>query len=219
MTLKDRIQLIVDAGASKAAIARAAKVTPAAVTHWLSGGSKEIKGPAAAGIQAAMGYSAAWVASGKLPKMAGNTAQVPMGSARVPLISAIQAGMWTEVQDNFEPGDAEDWLMTDTALSRHAFALQIKGNSMLPEFSPGDRVIIDPDVCPSPGDFVAAKNGDQEATFKKYRPRGVDAQGNTVFELVPLNDDFPAMRSDTQPIVIIGTMVEHRKYRRPQLTE
>lgn len=122
--------------------------------------------------------------------------------------------MWCEIVDTFQPGDADDWLLTDIELSDESFALDIRGNSMEPEFKDGDRVIIDPHVAPQPGDFVAAKNGEQEATFKKYRPRGLDAQGNMIFELVPLNDDYPTLRSDTQPIHIVGTMVEHRKYRR-----
>lgn len=104
--------------------------------------------------------------------------------------------------------------MTDLELSQNAFALEIKGDSMLPEFKPGDRVIIDPAIFPQPGDFVVAKNGDDEATFKKYRPRTMDEHGDVVFELVPLNEDYPSMRSDQGPIRIIGTMVEHRKYRR-----
>ena len=132
----------------------------------------------------------------------------------MPVISAIQAGMWAEIVDNFQPGDAGGWLLTDIDLSDSAFALDIRGNSMEPEFKDGDRVIIDPEVTPQPGDFVAAKNGEQEATFKKYRPRGIDARGNVIFELVPLNDDYPTLRSDVQPINIVGTMVEHRKYRR-----
>ncbi len=85
---------------------------------------------------------------------------------------------------------------------------------MLPEFKPGDRVIIDPSTSPQPGDYVVAKNGEEEATFKKYRPRGVNERGDVVFELVPLNEDYPSMRSDVTPIRIVGTMVEHRKYRR-----
>ena len=85
---------------------------------------------------------------------------------------------------------------------------------MRPDFTPGDRVIIDPDVQPQAGDFVVAKNGEEEATFKKYRVRGSDQTGNAVFELVPLNEDFETMRSDMQPIRIVGVMVEHRKYRR-----
>lgn len=147
---------------------------------------------------------------------AANVEVAPMGDRRIPVISAIQAGMWAEILDNFAPGDADEWLMTDLELSASAFALTIRGDSMLPEFNPGDRVIIDPEVAPHPGDFVAAKNGEQEATFKKYRPRGMDAHGNMVFELVPLNDDYPTLRSDVEPIRIVGTMVEHRKYRRPR---
>ena len=148
------------------------------------------------------------------PGSASNVAPAKLGARRVPVISAIQAGMWTEIVDSFQPGDAGDWLLTDIDLSDSAFALDIRGNSMEPEFKDGDRVIIDPEIAPQPGDFVAAKNGEQEATFKKYRPRGMDAQGNMIFELVPLNDDYPTLRSDVQPIRIVGTMVEHRKYRR-----
>ena len=147
---------------------------------------------------------------------AANVEVAPMGDRRIPVISAIQAGMWAEILDNFAPGDADEWLMTDLELSASAFALTIRGDSMLPEFNPGDRVIIDPEIAPQPGDFVAAKNGEQEATFKKYRPRGMDAQGNIIFELVPLNDDYPTLRSDVQHIKIVGAMVEHRKYRRPR---
>lgn len=150
------------------------------------------------------------------PAAHGNVSPAPIGARSVPLISAIQAGMWSEIVDNFQPGDADEWLLTDLELSAGSFALTIRGDSMLPEFNPGDRVIIDPAIEPHPGDFVAAKNGEQEATFKKYRPRGMDANGKMVFELVPLNDDYPTLRSDIDQIRIVGTMVEHRKYRRPR---
>jgi SOS-response transcriptional repressor LexA len=63
---------------------------------------------------------------------------------------------------------------------------------------------------------VVAKNSQEEATFKKYRPRGVNEQGEQVIELVPLNDDFPSLRSDYTPLQIIGTMMEHRRYRKPR---
>lgn len=143
-----------------------------------------------------------------------NVASATVGARRIPLISYVQAGGWTGVVDNFQPGDADEFLLTDLDLSGNAFALEIKGDSMLPEFKPGDRVVIDPAVCPQPGDYVVAKNGEEEATFKKYRPRGVNERGDLVFELVPLNEDYPSMRSDMTPIRIVGTMVEHRKYRR-----
>lgn len=143
-----------------------------------------------------------------------NIAPTPMGARRIPLVSYVQAGHMTEVVDSYQAGDGSEWILTDLELSMNAFALKIKGDSMLPEFREGDTVIIDPHVQPLPGDFVVAKNGENEATFKKYRPRGSNEEGETVFELVPLNEDYPSMRSDIQPVRIIGTMVEHRRYRR-----
>lgn len=145
-----------------------------------------------------------------------NVISAKLGGFRIPVINYVQAGLWSGVIDGSQHGDADDWLMTDQQLSRSAFAVEIKGDSMLPEFKPGDRVIIDPDVSPLPGDFVIAKNGEDEATFKKYRPRGADANGQAIFELIPLNEDFASMRSDVVPVRIVGTMVEHRKYRRPR---
>lgn len=96
----------------------------------------------------------------------------------------------------------------------YTFALRIMGNSMEPEFREGDVVVIDPDVAPTPGDYVVARNHVEAATFKKYRPRGVDENGHPIFELVPLNDDYAVMRSDQEPICIIGTMVEHTRFRK-----
>jgi SOS-response transcriptional repressor LexA len=145
---------------------------------------------------------------------AANVAPAPLGTRRIPLVSYVQAGHMTEAVDPYALGDADEWMLTDLDLSANAFALKIKGDSMLPEFREGDTVIIDPVVPPLPGDYVVAKNGENEATFKKYRPRGVNEQGHQVFELVPLNEDYPSMRSDITPIRIIGTMVEHRRYRK-----
>lgn len=151
---------------------------------------------------------------GRASALAQNVTPAAMGARSIPLISYVQAGAWTDVVDSYHPGAADDYLLTDLELSSNAFALEIKGDSMLPEFRPGDRVIIDPMVSPQPGDLVVAKNGEEEATFKKYRPRGINERGDMVFELVPLNEDYPSMRSDVTPIRIVGTMVEHRTYRR-----
>lgn len=144
-----------------------------------------------------------------------NAKAVPHGVRRFPVISAIQAGHLKEITDPYGPGDGFDVEFGDDDASPWAFFLQIEGDSMLDEFKPGDRVQIDPEVAPRPGDFVAAKNSKQEATFKKYRVRGIDANGDEVFELVPLNDNYPIMRSDEHKLSVIGTMIEHRrKFRR-----
>ena len=168
-----------------------------------------------------LGVNPDWLATGEGEMVvAGGRTEVSnvipasIGTRRVPLISYVQAGCWTEASDAATVGDGFEYLLTDLELSGSAFALEIQGESMLPEFRPGDRVIVDPEIQPHPGDCVVAMNGGQEATFKKYRPRGIDERGDTVFELVPLNEDFAPMRSDQTPIRIVGTMMEHRKYRR-----
>lgn len=143
-----------------------------------------------------------------------NVTPAPIAVRRVPIISYVQAGMMTEAFDPFTMGDGFETITTDLDLSGSAFGLIIKGPSMEPDFREGDKVIIDPAVSPQPGDFVVAKNTQEEATFKKYRPRGTDERGEMVFELVPLNDDFPTLHSERDHLHVIGVMVEHRKYRR-----
>ncbi|WP_291928628.1 LexA family transcriptional regulator [Limnohabitans sp.] len=195
-------------------LARALNTSPQTINNWETRG---ISKQGLLSIQNVLGISASWVQSGHGQKFVldkSNVSHAQMGSKQIPLISYVHAGLWTGAVDAFQPNDAHEWLMTDLELSDSAFALEIKGESMLPEFRPGDRVIIDPQINPQPGDFVVAKNGEEEATFKKFRPRGMDASGNVIFELVPLNEDYPTMRSDAINIRIVGTMVEHRKYRK-----
>lgn len=133
---------------------------------------------------------------------------------RIPVITYVQAGVWTETSEIRECDGNMAYITTDLDLGQRAFAIVIRGNSMEPEFTEGDLVLIDPDEPLHPGDFVVAKNGEEEATFKKYRPRGYGEDGQEIFELAPLNDDYPTMRSDRQHIQIIGTMVEHRRRRK-----
>lgn len=159
-----------------------------------------------------------WLATGQGSMEMGfdaNAKPVPLGMRPYPVISSIQAGALKEIAAPYSPGDGFDVEYGDDDASKWSFFLEIEGDSMLPDFRPGDRVLIDPEVTPRPGDFVAARNTKQEATFKKYRVRGIDESGHEVFELVPLNDDYPTLRSDEQHLCVIGTMIEHRrKFRR-----
>lgn len=214
MTLANRIREAMGER-TQADIARATKKTEGAVTQWLDGTTKSLRAETAALLEAATGYRAGWLATGRGPKLASesNVAAAPLGARRIPLLDYVQAGAWTEAM-GYSIGAVEpEALLTDLELSEQAFALEIKGNSMQPDFSPGDRVIIDPAIQPSPGDFVVAKNGEHEATFKRFR-KTANLAGEQVIELVPLNPDYPSLRSDVNPLVIIGTMVEHRRYRR-----
>ncbi|HHQ4650977.1 TPA: LexA family protein [Aeromonas hydrophila] len=141
-------------------------------------------------------------------------AVIPQGN-RIPILSYVQAGNWREICEQATTFDGNvEYVTASVDIGPRGFGLWLRGNSMTPFFNEGDLVIIDPDEQPRPGDYVVAKNGSEEATFKKYRPRGIDESGQEVFELVPLNDDFPTMHSDRQHIEIIGVMVEHRMFRK-----
>ncbi|WP_421291060.1 LexA family protein [Aeromonas taiwanensis] len=141
-------------------------------------------------------------------------AVIPQGN-RIPILSYVQAGNWREICEQATTFDGNvEYVTPSVDIGPCGFGLWIRGHSMTPMFNEGDLVIIDPDEQPRPGDYVVAKNGSEEATFKKYRPRGIDENGQEVFELVPLNDDFPTMHSDRQHIEIIGVMVEHRMFRK-----
>jgi SOS-response transcriptional repressor LexA len=177
-----------------------------------------------------LGVRGEWLLTGLGPKRLddahlrepGGPSQRPAGAPpasvrRVPVISYIQAGTPREVVDAYAEGDGFETLGIDPDLADrlgpHAFALRVEGESMVPDFRPGDYVLVDPDAPVRPGDIVVAKlDRDQSATLKKYRSRGQDAEGHPVFELVPLNLDYATVTVDaSSPGRIIGPVVEHRR--------
>ena len=220
-TLQERIaKVMAETGMTVGRIAEVTGVSSSAVTQWKDGPTKTLKTAPATKLSAATGFSALWVATGVGPEKTGqpfdaNVRRAPDCVREFPVISHIQAGSLTEISNPYGPGDGFDVEFGEDDVSQWAFFLEIKGDSMLPDFRPGDRVLIDPEVSPNPGDYVAAKNTKLGATFKKYRVRGINESGQEIFDLVPLNPDYPVMRSDEHHLEIIGTMVEHRrKFRR-----
>jgi SOS-response transcriptional repressor LexA len=237
MALKERIQEIISAGFSRAALAKAAKKTNAAVTHWVNGASAEIKADSAAGIQALTGFSAVWIATGKGPKRSmqhmeqfleaieidpiTGEAMFPKGGnvvaansrKAVPLISWVKAGGWGEVEDEFQPGEAEDWIDAyETQPGESSFALRVTGDSMTSPY-PGDLsfpegtiIIVDPARAAHAGDYVVAKDvGTQTATFKRL------AHDAGRWYLKPLNPTYPSIEIDDPAIRVIGRVIEFRR--------
>jgi len=91
-----------------------------------------------------------------------------------PVISLVQAGDWTELCDNFAPGDAAEWRPCHRDLGECGYIVRVKGKSMTaPEGEPytfpeGILLYVNPDQEPLPGRFVIVRRtGTLEATFKK----------------------------------------------------
>jgi SOS-response transcriptional repressor LexA len=188
--------------------------------HSHENGTRGIRVPSLTRYAKAFRVRFEWLANGTgTPKRGGDfptdgVASLDQEAHPVPLIDYVAAGKWRAINAPYEPGAGMKLLYTAVPVSRDAFALTIEGTSMEPDFHDGDHIIVDPAVAARPGDLVVAKRGDEaEATFKRYRPRG-QQNGVDIAELVPLNPDWPSMMIDNKTSVVVGTMVEHRRYRR-----
>ena len=119
---------------------------------------------------------------------------------RIPLLT------WEELAAGTWPSNPKETLLIDmSSASEKTHALSIRDDSMYPLFSPGDSIVVDPQVKPLPGDFVLAKTT-TGFVFRKYRLRQDD------FLLVPLNEDYPTISGKLAEVR--GVMLEHRTYRR-----
>lgn len=91
------------------------------------------------------------------------------------------------------------------SIGKNAFALQIKDESMMPEFRINDVIVVDPDTSPKPGDFVVAWiEGEQEVIIRKYKQLSASKESQQ-FELIALNEDWANIRvgsSDMQAQII-----------------
>ena len=124
---------------------------------------------------------------------------------RIPIISWVQAGGFMEIVDA-GAGSVDDYVETTIQYSTNTFALIVHGNSMLPEFQPGDRIIVDPSTEARNGSFVVVRmNGDDAATFKQIEFDG----GRTL--LRPLNHQYQTIDVTGRDFTICGVVREKSK--------
>lgn len=139
---------------------------------------------------------------------------VPPGKRRIPVIDYVQAGTWSTVAGELDEENHHEYILTEADYSADTFALTVKGESMLPDFRPGDILTIDPSIAARPGDFVIAADRDGEAVFKQLAHVRTNEAGKDVFELRSLNPLYPTWNSETTQFRVVGTMVEFtRRYR------
>ena len=115
------------------------------------------------------------------------TAAARVGEFRlVPLISRVRAGAFEESIDNYQPGDAEQWLAAPKACGPRTIALHVEGESMEPRYQNADIIYVDPDVDPVHGKDVVVRLEDRgEVTFKRLVIEGERRY------LKPLNPNWP----------------------------
>lgn len=101
-----------------------------------------------------------------------DTLNAPMAdiSDEVPILSWVAAGSWSNVEAvTFD--DAIGKVSRPKNLSKHGFALVVRGESMLPKFDPDDIIYVEPQTglfALKNNDLVIVQcNDDTEATFKQ----------------------------------------------------
>jgi len=87
---------------------------------------------------------------------------------QIPLIGFAQAGKGGYFDDaGFPAGSGWDEIPFPDVADEHAYALEITGDSMLPVFREGDRIVVSPRETPRRGDRVVVKTHAGEVMAKQ----------------------------------------------------
>lgn len=200
-------RVLAEKNLSQAQLARLVGVKQQTISYICATDSPASTSRYATKIAQVLGVNPSWLQSGEGgqhdPSVRIEVEGVELTVSQVPLVAnkdvpALLSG---------EASVKKAGLMTDANTGPRAFAVEIEGDSMRPLFRPGDRIVVDPDLKPEPGDFVVAQV-QGVVTFRKYR-----AREDVEFELAPMNDDWPTTKSDGETVKVLGVMVEHRSYR------
>ena len=154
----------------------------------------------------------------KLSKLFGVTIDYLMGISeqpqdnivKIPVLGTIPAGIPLEAIEDII--DYEEIPQSFLSGGKEYFALTVKGDSMWPDYLPGDVVIVRKQpICNSGDDCIVYVNG-YDATLKQLKFNNEDHS----LTLIPRNQSYPPRpytQEDIQalPVTIAGVVVELRR--------
>lgn len=135
---------------------------------------------------------------------------VPSNAIKIPVLGSVPAGVPLEAIE-----DIVDWEEIPQSMAsgeKEYFALEVKGDSMWPDYLPGDVVIVRRQpTCDSGDDCIVYING-YDATLKQVRLNAEDQS----LTIVPRNQSYPprtftAEEIQSLPVTIAGVVVELRR--------
>lgn len=147
-----------------------------------------------------------WIETGKGEKDSRNVMVASTGdiifpqhnlvSKKIPVISWVQAGAWSDTGCDDPAMTCSEWMETSSNVSEHAFALIVHGDSMTNPSNPrsiqdGAKVVVEPIFDPEQLNrkiVVAMLEGSSEATIKEF------IQDGPIKFLKPLNPAYPSMQ-------------------------
>ena len=134
----------------------------------------------------------------------------PQNIFRIPVLGSIPAGIPLEAIE--EIIDWEEIPRSMLTGGREYFALQVKGDSMWPDYLPGDVVIVRKQSTCDTGDVAVVYVNGYDATLKQVRKSEVEH----TLTLVPKNPSYPPRtftgeEISSLPVSIAGVVVELRR--------
>lgn len=182
-------------------LAKRLGVSRVSVTKW-EGGTTKPDGENLHQLALALATTPEWLLYGQGDNVTDDTKLVPFikPPIAVPIISAVQAGLWTDSYAAARLSDVITWTQTTADVSDQVFGLVVRGESMtnpngLPSIPEGSIVIVEPNYGQIDDLYgkivVAILDGSSEATVKKL------VWDSPHSYLMPLNPAF-------KPIVING---------------
>jgi len=193
----------VNIGLTQTDLAKSIGVSRQQIANYEKGGSS----PRADGLNklsAALGVSAEWLRDGTGDKSSSGSRDIDFIHRKVPVIS------WSDTASRLEKNNptinACSWVFPPTEVSQHAFALLVRGDSMLnphgsPSFPEKSIVIVDPMIDPLSGDIVVcAFKSSGEVTMKKL----IIDSGQKY--LKPLNPAYPNMPVEDDDFIVVGVV-------------
>lgn len=135
--------------------------------------------------------------------LAGGGRSPATAGVRVPLIGLAQAGDGGFFDDAGFPvgGGWEEIALPDLG-DPNAYALEISGDSMLPLYRDGDKIIVSPAARVRVGDRVVAKTQDGEILAKL-----LTRQSAELVELTSLNTAYPSRVLAPEEIVFMARII------------
>lgn len=169
MSLHARIkQKLEEKNLRAADLARATKKSPVSAKKWLDGMSV----PTAENLKVIakfLGVTDDWLLFGGKNEQKFDNNVVPITSKLIPVLSWVQAGSMTSVEE-INPLDISEWLPPLSADDPDGcFYLKVVGISNSPTYMEGDCILVNPkfQVCDLlSGDLIVVRNN-TDATFKK----------------------------------------------------
>ncbi|EFE7939929.1 helix-turn-helix domain-containing protein [Escherichia coli] len=210
--MKDRIRSRrVQLDMTQLTLAKKLGVSRVSVTKWENGTTKP-DGENLHQLAGVLQVTPEWILYGKGDADVDDIKLVPFlkPPTAVPIISAVQAGLWTETYASSRLTDVIAWTQTTANVSDEVFGLVVRGESMtnphgLPSIPEGSIVIVEPhfgQIDDLYGKIVVATlEGSTEATVKKL------VWDSPFAYLMPLNPAFKPIQIDGN-CRIVGKVVQ-----------